>query len=120
MTQQTLFRSSVTTKLPTYVPPSGAPLSEEEQQAIRKLCVQAVFSVWNRERRPASLSEIFAFVRSKMLDPSYPFSVRSKRTVDRRVNEAASPDFYADNVAKIACVSPGIYQPNPKLFEGKP
>lgn len=116
MAQQTLFRSSVTKKLPTYTPPSGAPMSEEEQTLIRKLCVQAVFSVWNTEKRPTNLGEIYQFVRSRMKAKDYPYNVRSKRTVDRRVNEAASPDFYEDNLAKIACVSPGIYQPNPELF----
>jgi hypothetical protein len=116
MTQQTLFRSSVTTKLPTYKEPSGAPMSEEEQQLIRKLCVQAVFSVWNKEHRSTDLNEIYWFVHDKMREQAYPYNIRSKRTVDRRVNEAASPDYYEDNMARIACVSPGIYQPNPTLF----
>lgn len=116
MSQETLFKSSVTTKLPTYTPPSGAPMSEEEQHLIRKLCVQAVFSVWNMEHRPTNLGEIYWFVRERMKEKSYPYKTRSKRTVDRRVNEAASSDYYKDNVAKIACVSPGIYQPNPEIF----
>lgn len=116
MVQQTLFRSSVTTKLPTYKEPSGAPMSEEEQQLIRQLCVEAVFSVWNREHRATDLEEIFWFVQDKMKGKSYPYQPRSKRTVDRRVNEAASPDYYEDNRAKIACVMPGVYQPNPALF----
>jgi len=119
MMQQPLFRSSVTTKLPTYKQPAGAPLTEPEQQLIRKLCVQAVFSVWNMEHRPTDLNEIYWFVHDKMQDTSYPYQPRSKRTVDRRVNEAASPDYYEDNVARIACVMPGVYQPNPALFVEK-
>jgi len=117
MEQQTLFKSSVTKKLPTYIPPSGAPMSEEEQATIRKLCVQAVFSVWNTEHRPTNLGEIYLFVTDRMKAKDYPYKVRSKRTIDRRVNETASPDFYEDNTSKIACVSPGIYQPNPELFD---
>jgi hypothetical protein len=33
------------------------------------------------------------------------------------VNEAASPDYYPDNLARIVCVSPGLYQVNPQLFK---
>ncbi len=48
----------------------------------------------------------------------WPFGsfARGKRTVDRRVNEAAAPDFCEGNVALLICVSPGIYQPNPAVL----
>jgi hypothetical protein len=125
-------------KLPTYSVPSGAPMSEEEQQAYRVIIVDIVFIAWRRVHRPVSLSEIyFGFARmaggvqqewiqgvhqrvqSRIDNDLWPYVgfPRGKRTVDRRVNEAASPDFYQDNVAQIVCVKLGVFQPNPVLFE---
>ena len=130
-------RCSVTTKLSTYREPSGAPMGEEEQQAYRELIVDVVFIAWRRVHRAVSLQEVywgfFTFkggvqqervlgvcerVQSRIDNDLWPYArfPRGKRTVDRRVNEAASADFYADNVARIACVSPGVYQPNPVLL----
>lgn len=130
-------RSSITAKLSTYRAPSGAPMGEEEQQAYRDLIVDVVFIAWRRLRRPVNLFEIcFGVdifkdglgqerlqgvqerVQSRIDNDLWPFArfARSKRTVDRRVNDAASPDYYEDHVARIVSVSPGIYQPNPVLF----
>ncbi len=131
-------RTSVVTKLPTYQAPSGSPLSEEEQQAYRDLIVDIVFIAWRRVHRAVSLGEVyFGFARMKGgleqewiqgvrqrvqsridndLWPYVPYP-RGKRTVDRRVNEAASADYYEDHVARIACVSIGVYQPNPAFLE---
>ena len=119
MTQQVL--SGATEKLPSWRP-QGIPLDEPERNAYRQLCIQAVFSIWAQEHRPAHLNEIYRFVRArikdKIADREWPFSpYRGKRTVDRRVNEAASPAFYEDGVPKIVAVTSGIYQPNPFLFE---
>lgn len=130
-------RSSVTTKLPTYRAPSGAPMSEDEQQAYRDLAVDVVFIAWRRLNRAVSLDEIYfgaAYfkggieqdkiqgvrdrVQSRIDNDLWPYAryARGKRTVDRRVNDAASADYYEDHVARICCVSPGVYQPNPALF----
>jgi hypothetical protein len=144
MSQHSLFntdifpRSSVTTKLATYKPPNGAPISEPEQQAYRDLIVDIVYIAWHQLHRAVNLEEIyFGFPRFKNgLQQEWILGVRErvqsridndlwvyaeyprgKRTVDRRVNEAASPDFYTDNVARIACVSIGVYQPNPELMK---
>jgi hypothetical protein len=113
-------------------------MSEEEQQAYRDIIVDIVFIAWRRAHRPVSLSEIYLGfprfvggiqqewiqgvrerVQSRIDNDLWPYArfPRGKRTVDRRVNEAASPDFYVDNVAQIVCVKLGVFQPNPVLFE---
>ena len=113
-------------------------MSEEEQQAYRDIIVDIVFIAWRRVHRAVCLEEIyFGFprlkggvqqewiqgvrerVQSRIDNDLWPYArfPRGKRTVDRRVNDAGSPDFYADNVARIVCVFPGTYQVNPALFE---
>ena len=130
-------RSSISTKLPSYTPPSGAPMSEAEQEAYREKVREVVFGVWYNFRRPACLAEIYfgvkeeasgkillSGVRSRVQqlirDGCWAFATfaRSKRSVDRRVNEAASPDFYSDNLAMIVSVNPGVFQPNPEVLGG--
>jgi hypothetical protein len=148
MTQLDVFpRSSITTKLPTYHAPAGAPMTEEEQQAYREIIVDFVYITWHKLHRPVSLQEIYfginifkngvlqeriqgvrERVKSRIDNEWWPYScfvqgkriVRGKRTVDRRVNEAASPDFYTDNKARICAVTQGIYCVNPALFAKKP
>jgi hypothetical protein len=143
MSQRSLFgedvfpRSSVTTKLPTYREPAGAPMSEPEQQAYRDLIVDFVSIAWRRLHRAVNLQEIYdgiyffsngiaqdhllgvkERVQSRIQNELWPYApfVRSKRTVDRRVNESASDAFYEDNISRLACVSPGIYQPSPRYL----
>jgi hypothetical protein len=121
--QDLLSRSSVTAKLSTWRP-QVIPLQENESEAYRKLVCEAVFNYWKFKHRPCSLVEIFGFVTAKVealrKRDEWPFKAyRGRRTVDRRVNEACSPQFYADNIARIVAVTAGIYQPNPKLFEAK-
>jgi len=115
--------SGATKKLQSWRP-QGIPLDEAERAAYRQLAVEAVYSIWNREGRPAQLSEICRLVRRKVKEKiaadEWPFrSYRSKRTIDRRVNEAASSQFSKDGVPKIVAVTSGVYQPNPTLFEKK-
>lgn len=143
MTQKSLFggdifpRSSVTTKLPTYHEPAGAPMTEQEQQAYRTLAVAVVSITWHLLKRAVSLQEIYDGILimkngveqrringirqrvQDMLDAgdwAFAKFPRSKRTVDRRVNEAAAADFYPDHIARIVLVEPGIYQPNPQFL----
>jgi hypothetical protein len=124
MSQQDVFpRSSVTLKLPCWRP-QLIPADESECATIRKLAVEAVYKIWNTQHRPCTLQEIFDIVTEKISvqreKGEWPWKeFRSKRTVDRRVNEASSKDFYADGIPKICAVTSGIYQPNPKLFEAK-
>jgi hypothetical protein len=114
-------RQSVTAKLPTWKSPT-IPLSEGEASAYRQLIVEAVFSIYNTEKCPCDLARIYSIVKEKVKErisqkawPYAPFC-RSKRTVDRRVNEAASPDFNG-GLPKIVAVTSGIYQVNPSLFK---
>jgi hypothetical protein len=116
-------------------------MSEEEQQVYRDIIVDLVFIAWRRVHRPVSLYEIYSGfprfaggiqqewiqgvrqrVKSRIDNDLWPYAEfpRGKRTVDRRVNEAASPDFYDDNVARIVCVQLGVFQPNPVLLGESP
>jgi hypothetical protein len=115
-------------------------MDEEEAEAYRELIADIVSIAWKKLQRPISLDEIYdgAYtykdgivqeqikgvaerVRSRIKNELWPFAqyVRSKRTVDRRVNEAASDDFCPDNISYLALVAPGIYQPNPKRMVQK-
>lgn len=121
MSQKELFpRKSVTEKLKTWKRQS-IPLPEEEAAAYRQLVIEAVFSVHNLWKRPTDLQEIYEIVKKKvekrLEKNTWPHVAycRSKRTIDRRVNEAASPDFN-DGTVKIVAVSAGIYQVNPALL----
>ncbi len=120
MTQTALC--GATEKLPCWRP-QGIPLDDFERKALRALCIQAVFSTWNNEHRATQLSEIYRFVKAKIREKQslgeWPFSsYRGKRTIDRRVNEAACGAFSENGVARIVAVTAGLYQPNPELFEG--
>jgi len=106
MTQQLL--SGATEKLPCWRP-QGIPITEQERQQLMQYCIEAVFSIHNTEHRPAQLSEIWNIVKAK--------THHGKRTVDRRVNEAASP-LFTGGKPKIVAVSAGLYMVNPKLFGG--
>ena len=116
--------SGATQKLPSWRH-QGIPADEFELKALRALCIQAVFSTWYQEHRPTQLSEIYRFVKAKIREKlalgEWPFSAyRDKRTIDRRVNEAACGAFSENGVAKIVAVTAGVYQPNPELFEALP
>ena len=70
------------------------------------------------KHRPATLLNIFYRVGDQiaMLREicEWPFQgwSPSKRTTDRRVNEAADPRFYENGVPKIVAVTAGVYCPN--------
>lgn len=95
-------------------------------ERIRRYAVQAVMAFWNNHKQPSTLYSIFLSVKSKIDDDvtmgqwpnnwKYPVG---KRTIDRRVNEAADSKFYSDGVPKIVMVEKGVYKPNPVLFEKK-
>lgn len=148
MTQDSLFgredelvpRSSVTTKLPTYRAPSGASMSEAEQVQYRRMAFAFALEAKRKLDRPVSLAEFYwgiwewkgglktrevvqgiqGRVQDLIGEGVWAFAeyARSKRTVDRRVNESAADDFCPGNVSFLVCVSPGIYQINPKRLEG--
>jgi hypothetical protein len=110
-------------------------MPEEEMQAYRELIADFVFIAWRKLQRPVSLDEIYdgaasfkngvaqdgimgvhARVQSRIDNELWPYAKfpRSKRTVDRRVNEAAADQYCPDNISYLACVNPGVYQPNPR------
>ena len=101
--------------------PQGIPMDEPERVAYRQLAVEAVFSIWNTEHRPAQLREIYIKVQEKIQILStlgqWPYHYRSKRSIDRRVNEAASPAYCEGESPKIVAVTAGVYMANPTLFE---
>jgi hypothetical protein len=105
----------------------GPPQDSEYLTEIRKLVNQAVYAVFNQKHREASLQEVYTIVKRALEKYQYggrPPSWRSdwrmpsKRTVDRRVNEAADSRLYADRKTPIVCVRIGYYIPNPQNFDG--
>jgi hypothetical protein len=101
-------------------PPSQPPENEAYLAVIRAKAANAVYSVWNESRKPAQLGEIFIRVRSNIAnDETWPkdWTWPSKRTVDRRVNEAADFRFY-HGPTPIVAVKAGVYCPNPARFDG--
>jgi hypothetical protein len=111
-------------------------MPEAEQVQYRTLAFAVVFEAWRKLHRPVSLDEIYwgihewkggckqrvivqgiqSRVQACINEGVWAFAEfpRSKRTVDRRNNEAASDQFCPGNISFLACVSPGIYQVNPK------
>ncbi len=134
MSQQ-LSISGATHKLDTWKPQTKP---DEECHAYRELVKQVVFAKWGRRHEPITLEAIYsgfrddhesvkgvkALVEDRIREgmwpfPAYPRRVfcRSKRFVDRRVNEVASDKFAGEGLVKVVAVSSGIYAPNPELFE---
>ena len=78
--------------------------------------------ITNDTIKATDLRQIYEFTRAYVLErirlKEWPHAtyMRSKRFVDRRVNEAASPLYAEGGVPKIVAVTSGIYQPNPILF----
>ena len=92
--------------------PQQIPLEDEERKALQDLCVIAVQKVWANWRRPANLDEINRIVQAALVELRLTKEWRwsldyAKRTVDRRVNEAASGE-----APRIVAVTAGVYQPN--------
>ena len=109
--------------------PHPPPREGEETQAYRSLIVEAVRIIYEHNRqiyaqmgfppRPVTLGEIYQAVtrkaRALKRAGKWPYPIRGKRWVDRRVNEAACPDFYPDRIPRIVAASAGRYIPNPAL-----
>ena len=98
--------------------------NEEMCKCIRQLVVEAIMGYWTTEHKPSTLMRVFCRVQDRIKElkamGNWPWKIPGKRTVDRRVNEAADPRFYEDGAPKIVAVTAGEYQPNPQLFsEGK-
>jgi hypothetical protein len=87
-------------------------------RVLRQIVVQSVYAHWARTGKPAKLKDIASIARDKIVQAEFygnwkpRWGTPSKRTIDRRVNEAANPDFYPDGVARIISVTAGVYKPN--------
>jgi len=117
-----------TVKLDGWQPNAKPP--EDECSALRDLIIQAVFGAYHEKKQllaeqekpsqPVSLDEIYLRVQVKvdqlMRVGKWRFMFPSKRTVDRRVNEASSLAFNENGVPKIVAVTAGFYTVNPALF----
>ncbi len=119
--QQQAATLTQTQKLETWQP-QAIPMSQEECEQYRVLIRQSIFATWRNHSRASTLQEIYTDVTRRVKElistgdwafAPYP---RSKRTIDRRVNEAAEPKFYPHGIVMVVAVSSGIYMPNPQLF----
>lgn len=102
-------------------------MDANEAHRIREYAYRVIASVWNDKRRDATLKEIFEGVKDKILadieSGEWPkvWSIPSKRTVDRRVNELAEMNstywVFDFTVPPCVCIRAGHYRPNPYLLD---
>lgn len=108
--------------------PSFAPEFLQDKQyvqTVRNLCVQAIYSKWNSERKPASLLYIYYYVTRRIQeminehkwDPKT-WHVPGRKTVDRRTNETADERAWPKEPPCL-CIRAGTYCPNPALFDSE-
>lgn len=113
--------SGATQKLSSWQPQDKP--NDQLCRLLRLMIVEEVFARFARDKKPMALIGIFGRVQERVLElkklGSWPreWRVPGKRTIDRRVNEAACPAFYEGGVPKIVAVTAGWYQPNPALFQ---
>lgn len=117
--------SSPTQKLETWQP-QKIPMSDGECEEYRVLCRQSIFARWRNKSQASTLQDIYGDVVRRVKErinagdwPYDPF-VRSKRSIDRRVNETAEAKYYPKKIVMVVAVSAGLYAPNPSLFMEKP
>ena len=103
--------------------PQGMP-NKELCERLRQYVKEAIFARWNTLNKPSTLQQIYISVHHRIEKERrigwWPkeWGTPGKRTVDRRVNECADPDFYPrTRVAKIVAVTAGTYRPNMRLYE---
>jgi len=96
---------------------------KEYLESIRELSKEAVYARWSSEKRPSQLIDIYRFVKRRiqvLIDvgewDAKAWTPPSKRTVDRRVNEAADQKYW-DGPTPIIALRAGLYIPNPSLFD---
>lgn len=103
---------------------------EELCKRLRQYILEVVFAVWSEHKKPVAMSPqkpghffiargVQKKIRAAQEKGEWPqeWGHVGKRTIDRRVNEAADPRFYKDGIPKIVAVTAGVYQPNPALFK---
>jgi len=107
-------------KTPGYTPP----VEEGYWDAVRRLVVQAVYSIYNKEHRPTkNRREVVPIVQDKIKKlrtlgkwPRH-WKTPGRDTIIRRLNEAADVRHYPDGVTPVIAVAPGRYLPSPLKFE---
>jgi len=98
--------------------------SQKYLETIRSLVVQSVYSRWNQSKQPSTLLQIYRDVSKKIREliktGRWPrnWKVPGKRTIDRRVNEAADHRFWPGRTPIIA-IKAGLYMVNPLCFDGE-
>ena len=107
-------------KSPGYIPDVG----EGYWPTVRKLVVEAVYSIFNEEHRPTKdRREVIPLVQGRIegmrklgkWPPSW--ATPGRDTIIRRQNETADVRHYPDGVTPCLCIAPGRYIPNPQKFE---
>jgi hypothetical protein len=106
------------------------PPEDSDKKFHRQLLTEVVFGLFYRKKQklkekemppqPIHLREIWLEFQSRrqtlMEIDEWPHKIHSKRWIDRRVNEIASPKFAHGRTPMVVSASAGWYQPNPKLF----
>lgn len=96
---------------------------------IREMARDVIFRIWELEKRPARLQEIYDGVRKEIVQdieddfwPKVWNATPSKRTIDRRAGELHEnkAEFWPRyDFPPVMLLKPGYLQPNPRLFDEK-
>lgn len=98
------------------------PPEPDKAEAIRNLAIKEVYSKYFLSGEASTLVEISDKVKSRIQqliwNSEWPitYGMPSKRTIDRRVNEACEPTWFEDGVPRLAAKTSGYYVPNPVRF----
>lgn len=108
-------------KSPSYVPEFLR--NPQYIQTIRNLCVQAIYSRWNQDKKPSTLIQVYYSVKRKIREmvknqqwDTLAWKIPGLKTVDRRTEETAAAKHWPKEPPCL-CVRPGLYCPNPALFD---
>jgi len=99
------------------------PPEPEKAEAIRNIAIKEVYAKYFLTGQSSTLAEIAEKTKTRIQqliwDNKWPvtYGLPSKRTIDRRVNEACEPTWFEDGVPRLAAVTAGFYQPNPVRFK---
>jgi len=106
--------------------PQGRPPEDEAIHAFRQLIIEVVDLYYHHNLArnmpfAITLAEIYDGVRRRITalasTGKWPYGFRSKRWIDRRVNECACPTYWPDGVPPLVAVTAGHYISNPKKLE---
>ena len=98
------------------------PPEPDKAEAIRNITIKEVYAKYFLTGQPSTLAEIAEKTQTRIQqliwNNEWPvtYGLPSKRTIDRRVNEACEPTWFSDGVPRLAAVTHGVYVPNPVRF----